>query len=99
MDSDCLVPASGESYCEWKGTAVYWDVVVEEQRAERAAWSYPDPYDEYASLRDELAFFAGRVSCRVGDERVTPQPGGFYGGWITSSVVGPFKGAPGSEDW
>lgn len=100
VEAACLEPGNGESYCEWKGQAVYWDLVVGVRRSDGAAWSYPDPYAEYAALRDALAFFAGRVdACRVGDERASPQPGGFYGGWITSRVVGPFKGDPGSDGW
>jgi uncharacterized protein (DUF427 family) len=100
VDAACLESASGESHCEWKGGAVYWDAVVGARRSPRAAWSYPDPYEEYAQLRDALAFFAGRLdACFVGGERVTPQPGGFYGGWISPRVVGPFKGDPGSEGW
>jgi uncharacterized protein (DUF427 family) len=100
VDATRLERARGESYCEWKGHAVYWDLVVDERRSERAAWSYPDPYDEYAELRDRPAFFATRVdACSVGDEVVSPQPGGYYGGWITARVVGPFKGDLGSDEW
>ncbi len=100
VDPACLESASGASDCEWKGRAAYWDVVAGGRRSPRAAWSYADPYEEYAVLRDAVAFFAGRVdACWLGEERAIPQPGGFYGGWITSRVVGPFKGDPGSEAW
>lgn len=95
-----LEPAPGRSLCEWKGEARYWTIRVGEARAERAAWSYPDPVPAYAPLRDHLAVYAGMMDqCFVGDEAVTPQPGGFYGGWVTSDLKGPFKGIPGSMGW
>jgi uncharacterized protein (DUF427 family) len=97
---DWLEPAGGASWCEWKGAARYWTVRAGERRLVRAAWSYADPSPGYEALRDHLAFYPGRVDgCFVGDERVEPQPGGFYGGWITARVVGPFKGEPGTEWW
>jgi uncharacterized protein (DUF427 family) len=95
-----LVPRDHTSSCEWKGRAVYFDVRVGDRTAEAAAWAYPDPTSRFAELRDHVAFYAHQMdACYVGDERVQPQPGGFYGGWITSDVVGPFKGAPGSWGW
>jgi len=97
---ELLAPARGATLCEWKGAARYWDVRVENRVAREAAWSYPAPVGAFASIRDHLAFYAGRVDeCFVDGERVTPQPGGFYGGWITQHVVGPFKGGPGSAGW
>ena len=95
-----LVEQSNTSHCEWKGRAVYYDVSVGERVAEAAAWAYPDPVERFAPLRDHVAFYAHRMDrCTVGDEVVRPQPGGFYGGWITSDVAGPFKGEPGSWGW
>ncbi|TPG53779.1 DUF427 domain-containing protein [Roseomonas nepalensis] len=96
-----LEPVSGRSFCEWKGDAVYFNVRVGDQVAERAAWSYPDPTPPtFAAIRDHLAVYAGAMDrCFVGDEAVTPQPGGFYGGWITSDLKGPFKGGPGTMGW
>ena len=95
-----LQPAAGESLCEWKGAARYWDVVVGQQRAERAAWSYPEPTPAFAAIHGFLAFYAGKLSaCYVGEEKVRPQEGEFYGGWITADLAGPFKGAPGTLDW
>ncbi len=92
--------ASGTSICEWKGSAIYWDVVVGDLVLPRVGWSYPDPTPAFALLRDHVAFYAGPFDlCTVDGERVTPQPGGFYGGWITSRVVGPFKGGPGTMGW
>ncbi len=90
------------SYCEFKGMATYWTLRIPESEAVSpdAAWSYPKPSRSYAGLRDHLAFYANRVDeCSVDGERVTPQPGDFYGGWITSHVKGPFKGAPGTLGW
>ncbi|MFS8803658.1 DUF427 domain-containing protein [Synechococcus sp. R55.6] len=95
-----LRPSSRTSFCEFKGAACYWTVQVGSQTAVDAAWSYPDPSPAFLPIRDYLAFYPGRVQeCRVGGERVRPQPGDFYGGWITSKVVGPFKGEPGSWNW
>jgi uncharacterized protein (DUF427 family) len=95
-----LEPARGGSFCEWKGAARYWTIRAGDRVAERAAWSYPDPAPAYAAIRDHLAVYAGAMDrCYVGDEAVTPQPGGFYGGWITSELRGPFKGGPGTTGW
>ena len=95
-----LEPASGRSFCEWKGEAHYWSIRAGDRLAERAAWSYPEPAPAYASIQDHLAVYAGAMEgCFVGDEAVTPQPGGFYGGWVTRDLKGPFKGVPGSMGW
>jgi uncharacterized protein (DUF427 family) len=95
-----LRPAPGTSFCEWKGTATYWDVVIGDIVLARAGWSYPDPSRAFESLRDHVAFYAGPFDrCSVDGETVIPQSGGFYGGWITSRLAGPFKGAPGSRGW
>ncbi len=97
---DLLEPSARRSFCEWKGTARYWTLRVGERCAEDAAWSYPDPTPGFQTIRDHLAFYPGRVdACWVDDERVRPGPGDFYGGWITSEVVGPFKGGPGTTGW
>jgi uncharacterized protein (DUF427 family) len=86
--------------CEWKGRASYFDLEVEGDRAEAAAWHYPEPRDDFAALRDHIAFYAGRVdTCLLGEERVRPQGGSFYGGWVTDEIEGPYKGEPGSEGW
>ena len=92
--------ADGGSFCEWKGTAVYYDVVVDGVVLPRVGWSYPEPSPSFASLRDHVAFYAAPFDrCSVDGETVVPQPGGFYGGWITSKLAGPFKGGPGSRFW
>ena len=97
---DLLVPARGASVCEWKGRAAYFDVVAGGARSAAAAWTYPDPRAPYAALRDHVAFYPGRVdACRLDDELVAPQPGDFYGGWVTADLVGPFKGARGTAGW
>ncbi len=90
----------GTSLCEWKGTAHYYDVCVGARRVPRGAWCYPEPDPDYRDLASWPAFFAGRgFDAWVGDERAQPQPGGFYGGWVTSKITGPIKGEPGSESW
>ncbi len=97
---DLLAPVPRRTFCEWKGLAQYWSLRVGDRAVEEAAWSYPEPDAPYAALRDHLAFHAGRVDrCCVGEDVVRPQPGGYYGGWITPELVGPFKGEPGSEAW
>ena len=88
------------SFCEFKGHATYWSINIPEAPSPDAAWSYAHPTASYAALRDHLAFYASLVDeCTVDGERVQPQPGDFYGGWITSHVKGPFKGAPGTLGW
>lgn len=96
-----LEPSSARrTVCEWKGAATYVDVVVDGTRAERAGWTYASPRPGYEELSGRVAFSAQSLDeCYVDDERVVPQPGSFYGGWITSDLVGPFKGGPGTMGW
>lgn len=95
-----LRQAPGSSWCEWKGQATYYDLVTTTAVAPRAAWSYLNPAPGYASIRGAVAVLAAKVDrCTVNGEVVVPQPGGFYGGWITSWITGPFKGVPGSMGW
>ncbi len=95
-----LARARRRSFCEWKGQAIYYDVAIDGAVIEEAAWSYPDPTPDFVALADYVAFYAAPFDlCTVDGEKVTPQPGGFYGGWITSHVAGPFKGVPGSRFW
>jgi uncharacterized protein (DUF427 family) len=92
--------AAGTSLCEWKGAAAYWDVVVGDVVLPRVGWSYPSPTPKFAMLAGFVAFYAAPFDrCSVDGETVVPQPGEFYGGWITSAVAGPFKGGPGSRGW
>lgn len=83
---DLLRPAEGKTVCEFKGTASYQHVAAGDRVAESAAWRYRRPNERYAELRDHVAFYAGRVEAYLDDERVTPQPSEFYGGWITSEI-------------
>jgi uncharacterized protein (DUF427 family) len=98
--TDLLEPSGRRSWCEWKGQATYWTARVGDEVAEDAAWSYPSPTPGFEAIAGHLAFYPQKVdACFVDGERVDPNPGSFYGGWITSAVVGPFKGAPGTEHW
>lgn len=95
-----LRPADGHSFCEWKGVASYLDVLGGDQVATRAGWYYPTPAAPFAELTGHVAVYPGAMgSCLVDGEPVVAQPGGFYGGWVTSKVAGPFKGIPGSQGW
>lgn len=96
---DFFEPAGGGSFCEWKGPACYWTLVNGNQRLPRVAWSYPQPLAGAEALADCVAFYPSALDCRVDGAHVQPQPGGFYGGWITPELVGPFKGMPGSQGW
>jgi uncharacterized protein (DUF427 family) len=98
---DLLAPVDRATVCEWKGVARYWTIRLPNGREiPNAAWSYAEPLPGFEAIRDHLAFYAWAVDeAWVGNERATPQPGHFYGGWVTSSVVGPFKGEPGSSGW
>lgn len=95
-----LRQAGGSSFCEWKGVATYWDVVIDGVTLSRAGWSYAAPTPPFACLRDHVAFYAGPFDrCTVDGDIAIPQPGAFYGGWITADLAGPFKGGPGSMGW
>ena len=94
-----LQPADGTSYCEWKGPARYWTLVDGDRRLARVAWSYPQPLAGAEALASCVAFYPGDLDCSVGGRIVRPQPGGFYVGWITPELTGPFKGEAGSEGW
>jgi hypothetical protein len=95
-----LRDAAGSSWCEWKGRASYYDLVTPARVAERAGWTYPSPTPGFEPITGAVAVMAAQVDrCTINGEQVEPQPGGFYGGWITSWVTGPFKGIPGSMGW
>lgn len=94
-----LRPAAGTSFCEWKGAASYFDVVLPEEHIAAAAWTYREPLPESAAIAGYVAFYPGKVACFVAGERVRAQAGGFYGGWITNEIVGPFKGEVGTAGW
>ena len=100
VDMALLRPTARRSLCEWKGQAVYFDVTVGDAILRDVAWSYPQPTGGFAALAGHIAFYAWPFDgCFVDGERATPQPGDFYGGWVTSRVAGPFKGVPGSRFW
>lgn len=97
---DRLQHSGRTSGCEWKGMANYADVTVGWSTVHEAAWTYREPTEAYERIRDHWAFYCQRLDeCRVEDERVDPNEGDFYGGWITENVTGPFKGAPGTLGW
>ena len=97
VDFGLLLETDGSSWCEWKGQAKYWALC--DQPNEAVAWSYPNPKAGFAALAGWLCFYPGRVDCFVAGERVEAQKGGFYGGWVTAEVIGPFKGEPGTGGW
>ncbi len=97
--TDRLVPSPRTTFCEWKGLASYFDVVVDDLVVEAAAWTYRNPTPSFAAIRDHLAFYAQLLDCSVDGEAVVGNEGTFYGGWITSHVVGPFKGGVGTAHW
>jgi uncharacterized protein (DUF427 family) len=97
---DYVTATSRRTVCEFKGAAGYWTIEVNGRRAENAAWSYAHPHPGYEAITDHLAFYPGRMeACFVGEEQVQAQEGDFYGGWITSEIVGPFKGGAGTLGW
>ena len=94
-----LRPAPGGSFCEWKGPARYWSLVDGTRQLPGVSWSYPPPLAGAAALADRVAFYLHGLAGTIDGLPLRPQPGGFYGGWITPELVGPFKGAAGSEGW
>ena len=96
-DLALLTEVAGASLCEWKGQASYF--ALARDPSVPIAWVYSRPRPRFERIRNFYAFYPGRIACFVDGERVEPQPGRFYGGWITSDVVGPFKGEPGTGHW
>ena len=99
VNRQLLQPSGGGSFCEWKGPARYWDLMDGKRHLPGVAWSYPQPLAGAQALADCVAFYPAQLHCTVNGHKVSPQPGGFYGGWITPELVGPFKGDPGSQGW
>lgn len=99
VDFYALIAVDAHSFCEWKGVATYWDVADAQRRIARAAWSYPEASGHFAVIAGCIAFYCDRLDCRVDGQRAFAQPGGFYGGWVTPDVVGPFKGELGTLGW
>lgn len=97
---DVLTPNSRRSVCEWKGPARYFDVTGGDKKLAASAWTYPTPVERFAAIKDHLAFYCHPMDrCLVDGIKATPQPGNFYGGWVTPWITGPIKGAPGSNHW
>lgn len=101
VPADAIAPGDGRSWCEWKGQASYVDLLGADGQVlrPRAAWTYPRPTPGFEALTGALAFYPSGVRCLLDDEEVLAQEGDFYGGWISSEVTGPFKGAPGTMGW
>jgi uncharacterized protein (DUF427 family) len=100
VEVDALIRTDGRSFCEWKGRAHYFTVRGGDRVEGDAAWAYDTPHDAFAPIGGYVAFYPGRMdACFVDGELAVAQPGGFYGGWITANIVGPFKGGPGTRGW
>lgn len=100
VDASVLVSTHYQTFCEFKGAASYWNVQVGDRLVKHAGWFYPTPNQRFASLVNYISFYPSKMDeCTVDGEVVQSQEGDFYGGWITSAVVGPFKGAPGTWGW
>lgn len=97
--TEYLEPTARSTMCEWKGRATYWALRSGTEKLAEVAWSYPQPLPDFEVIAGYLSFYPARIECRVGGLRVRPQPGGFYGGWVTPEIVGPFKGEPGTGWW
>ena len=97
IDMTQLIRVRGNSYCEWKGAAEYWGLANRDGSA--IGWSYPNPNPAFAAIKDWLCFYPNRIECYLDGERVRGQEGGFYGGWVTDSIVGPWKGQQGTGGW
>ena len=98
VEMTLLVRTSDGSFCEWKGQATYWGLAAH-PKGSPIGWSYEGPSERFANIDGYLSFYPARTECYVDGERVRPQPGAFYGGWVTSGIVGPFKGDPGTGHW
>ena len=97
---ECLIASGRRTLCEWKGQASYFHVRIGERQADDAVWCYREPWPGFEAIAGYLAFMPGAMdACWVGEDQVTPQPGRFYGGWVTPDVLGPFKGEPGTGHW
>ena len=97
---ELLTETAHTTLCEWKGSASYYSLRVDDRMLENVAWTYHQPNPGYEVIRDHVAFYCAPMdACYVGDEQARPQPGRFYGGWITDDLIGPFKGEPGTEGW
>lgn len=99
VNQDHLKPSALTTFCEWKGSASYVDVVVGDETVTDAGWFYTRRTGTYSPIANHYAFYAQKLRCLIDDEEVDSNDGSFYGGWITSNITGPFKGAPGTLHW
>lgn len=99
INFELLSKTPGSSFCEWKGAATYWSLNANGRTIKDIGWSYESPSKRFASIQGCLSFYPARLQCTVDGERVRPQPGGFYGGWVTDEIIGPYKGEPGTSGW
>jgi uncharacterized protein (DUF427 family) len=99
VNMELLELCAGSSVCEWKGVARYWALKIPQPPSQSVGWSYPNPNPAFEAIAGYFSFYPARVECFVGGERVRPQPSEFYGGWVTSEIVGPIKGEPGTGQW
>lgn len=99
IDLSVLQRTAGTSFCEWKGSAGYWSLVTPEARIKDVAWSYDSINPRFAEIEGFLCFYPGKIPCLIDGETVRPQEGGFYGGWVTNEIAGPWKGARGTGGW
>jgi uncharacterized protein (DUF427 family) len=98
VDWNLLEQLDQQSWCEWKGRATYWGLAAD-PTAGAVGWTYQEPHQSFAAIDGHISFYPARIACYIDGERVTPQAGGFYGGWITSNLAGPMKGEPGTGHW
>lgn len=99
IDLELLRKTSAGSFCEWKGQATYWSLTLGNRKEKNVGWSYESPSRRFASIRNYLSFYPAKLKCTVDQELVRPQSGGFYGGWVTAEIIGPYKGDPGTSGW
>ncbi len=99
VNVNLLRRGNGSSFCEWKGAATYWSLEHGGEVIENVGWSYASPTTAFAKIQGHLSFYPALLECYVDGERVRPQIGGFYGGWVTNEIVGPYKGQPGTAGW
>lgn len=100
IEMQYIEKGNGRSFCEWKGQASYYSLSVNEKIAVNVGWYYHNPTPSFTAIKNHIAFYPAPMdTCLVNGETVQPQPGNFYGGWITKDIVGPFKGESGTMGW
>ena len=99
VNLETLKKTPGSSFCEWKGAATYWSLDLGDTKIKDVGWSYESPSQRFVSIQSYLSFYPAKLDCTVDGDLVRPQPGGFYGGWVTAEIIGPYKGEPGTGGW